>query len=69
MKYFFLSYIFIAILVVSIAGTRGTKSLQPPIEILPDMDQQAKIKYQAASGFFADGIGGRAPVAHTVPIG
>ena len=69
MKYFFLSYFFIAVLVVSIAGTRGTKSLQPPIEILPDMDQQAKIKYQAASGFFADGIGSRMPVAHTVPVG
>lgn len=69
MKYFFLSYFFIAVLVVSIAGTRGSKSLQPPVEIFPDMDQQAKVKYQAASGFFADGIGGRAPVAHTVPIG
>ncbi len=69
MKYFFLSYFFIAVMVVSIAGTRGSKSLQPPIEILPDMDQQAKVKYQAASTFFADGIGGRLPVTHTVPMG
>lgn len=69
MKYFFLSYFFIGVMVLSIAGTRGSKSLQPPVEIFPDMDQQAKIKYQAASGFFADGIGGRTPVAHTVPLG
>jgi mono/diheme cytochrome c family protein len=69
MKYFFLSYFFIAVMVVSIAGTRGTKSLQPPLELLPDMDQQAKVKYQAASAFFADGVGGRLPVTHTVPMG
>jgi mono/diheme cytochrome c family protein len=69
MKYFFISYFFIGLMVLSIAGTRGTKSTQPPIEIFPDMDQQAKIKYQAASGFFADGIGGRMPVTNTVPMG
>lgn len=69
MKHFFLAYFFIGVLVVSVAGFRGEKSTQPPLEIFPDMDQQAKIKYQAASGFFADGNGGREPVAHTVPMG
>lgn len=69
MKHFFISLFFIAVLVVSVAGFRGDKSTQPPIEVFPDMDQQAKVKYQAASGFFADGIGGREPVAHTVPMG
>ncbi len=69
MKYFFLSYFFIAVIIVASAGTRGSKSELTPIEIFPDMDHQAKIKYQAASAFFADGIGGRMPVAHTMPMG
>jgi mono/diheme cytochrome c family protein len=33
------------------------------------MDHQAKIKYQAASEFFADGRGARLPVKGTVPMG
>ena len=69
MKYFFLSYFFIAVIIVASAGARGSKSELPPIEIFPDMDHQAKVKYQAASAFFADGIGSRMPVAHTVPMG
>lgn len=69
MKYFFLSYLFIAAIIVSAFGTRGSKSEQPPIEILDDMDHQAKIKYQAASEFFADGRGARLPVKGTVPMG
>ncbi len=69
MKYFFLSYIFVAAIIVSAAGLRGTKSLQPPIEILPDMDNQTKVKAQARSDFFADGAGGRPPVHGTIPMG
>ncbi len=69
MKYFFLSILFLAIIVVSAAGFRGSKSELPPIQIFPDMDDQAKVKFQARSDFFADGNGGRLPVAHTVPMG
>ncbi|MCB1212607.1 MAG: hypothetical protein KDK97_24995, partial [Verrucomicrobiales bacterium] len=69
MKYFFLSYIFIAAILVSAFGFRGSKSELPPIEVFPDMDHQAKIKYQASSDFFADGRGERLPVKHTVPMG
>ena len=69
MKYFFLSITFLAVIVVSAAGFRGSKSELPPLEIFPDMDQQAKVKFQAKSEFFADGVGGRLPVANTVPIG
>jgi mono/diheme cytochrome c family protein len=69
MKYFFLSYFIIAVLIVSAAGFRGDKSQNTPIEIFQDMDHQAKVKYQVASTFFADGSGGRKPVAHTAPIG
>ncbi len=69
MKYFFLSLFFVAVIVVSAAGFRGSKSELPPIEVFPDMDDQAKVKFQADSGFFADGIGGRKPVADTMPMG
>lgn len=69
MKYFFLSLLFIGAIIVSAFGTRGSKSEQPPLEIFPDMDHQAKVKYQAASEFFADGRGARLPVKNTVPMG
>lgn len=69
MKYFFLSYLFVIAVLVSAFGFRGSKSELPPLEILPDMDQQAKIKYQASSDFFADGRGARLRVKNTVPMG
>jgi hypothetical protein len=69
MKYFFLSYLFVAAIIVSAAGFRGSKSELPPIEILPDMDHQAKVKYQTSNEFFADGLGARRPVKGTVPMG
>lgn len=69
MKYFFLSLIFIGAIIVSAFGTRGSKSELPPLEIFQDMDHQAKVKYQAASEFFADGRGARLPVKGTVPMG
>ena len=69
MKYFFLSYIFAAAIIVSAFGFRGSKSELPPLEIIPDMDHQAKVKYQATSEFFADGRGARLPVKGTLPMG
>lgn len=69
MKYFFLSYLFVGAIIVSAFGFRGSKSELPPIEILPDMDHQAKVKYQATSEFFADGRGARMPVKGTLPMG
>jgi mono/diheme cytochrome c family protein len=69
MKYFFITYIFAAIIVVSAAGLRGSKSQLPPIEIFDDLDHQAKIKYQTSSTFFADGVGTRPAIRHTVPVG
>ncbi len=69
MKYFFLSYLFVAAILVNAFGFRGSKSELPPLEIIPDMDHQAKIKYQASSDFFADGRGSRPRVQNTVPMG
>jgi len=69
MKYFFLSYLFVGAIFVSAFGFRGSKSELPPMEVFPDMDHQAKIKYQTVSEFFADGRGARMPVKGTVPMG
>lgn len=69
MRYFILAFIMIGVLIFSIAGWRGQTTSRRPIEIFPDMDHQAKIKAQAESHFFADGIGARQPIAGTVPMG
>ncbi len=69
MKYFFLAYIVIVLLVIGIFGFRGDKFSQPPLELLPDMDHQDKLKGQRASGFFENGMGARKPVLGTVPRG
>jgi mono/diheme cytochrome c family protein len=69
MRYFFLAYALIALLVVGIFGLRGQKFSKPPIRIFPDMDEQDKLKAQKPDPFFADGHGGRLPVAQTQPRG
>lgn len=69
MRYFFLAYALIALLVVGIFGLRGQKFTKPPVRIFPDMDEQDKLKAQKPSGFFADGLGSRLPIAQTQPRG
>jgi mono/diheme cytochrome c family protein len=69
MRYFFLIYALIALLVVGIFGLRGQKFSKPPVRIFPDMDEQDKLKAQKPSSFFADGQGDRLPVAQTQPRG
>jgi len=51
------------------AGLRGQKGGQAPIEVFPDMDRQPKVKPQTPSDFFADGRAARVPVEGTVPLG
>lgn len=69
MRYFFLAYAIIAVLFVGIMGFRGQKFHKPPIMIFPDMDNQDKLKAQAPSDFFADGVGERLPIDDTQPRG
>jgi mono/diheme cytochrome c family protein len=69
MKYFFITYFFLAALIVAGAGFRGSKTELPPIEIFDDMDHQAKVKFQRESQFFADGTAARKPIPGTVPMG
>jgi cytochrome c553 len=68
-KYFFLVFTSVVILVIGIFGVRGQKFSRPPIRIFPDMDEQDEVKAQAPDDFFADGMGDRMPVAGTRPRG
>ena len=67
MKYFILSLVAVAVLVVGIFGLRGQKCSKPPIEMFPDMDRMDFVQGQVPSNFFSDGQGARLPVAGTVP--
>ena len=69
MRSFFVTFGFVVLLTIAIAGVRGMKSGRPPIEIFPDMVRQSKIKAQVPSRFFADGRAARPPVPGTVPLG
>ncbi|WP_018969807.1 c-type cytochrome [Rubritalea marina] len=69
MRYFFIIYALLAVLVVSIGGFRGEKFKDTPIRIFPDMDEQDRIDAQELSPFFADNNGARLPVENTVPQG
>lgn len=69
MRYVFLSYIFGAVIIVSLFGFRGHTFTEPPVEVFNDMDRQARVNFQSGSDFFADGLGSRNPVTGTVPVG
>jgi mono/diheme cytochrome c family protein len=69
MRYFFLIYALIAVLVVGIGGFRGQHFTKPPVQVFPDMDNQDKQKAQSPSSFFADRHGARLPVPETQPRG
>lgn len=69
MRYFFLSYALIALLVVGLLGFRGQHFSKPPIRVFPDMDEQDKLRAQKPDAFFADNRGSRLPVTQTQPRG
>jgi mono/diheme cytochrome c family protein len=66
MRYFLLGFLLLAVLVVSVAGFRGSKSAKPPLEVFPDMDRQAKLRPQTVDSFFADGRSSRLPIPGTI---
>ena len=66
MRYFLVGFLLLCVLVVSIAGFRGSKSRRPPFEIFPDMDRQAKLRPQTVDSFFADRRSSRLPVMGTI---
>src|SRR5438309_12038925 len=66
---FLFIFVLTGLAIVAFLGFRGQKSTGSPTEVFPDMVRQPKVRAQAPLGFFADGRGGRVPVAGTVPIG
>ena len=69
LRTFFALFILGVCTVLALAGFRGTKSTQPPLEIFPDMDHQPKFQPQHTTTFFSDGRAARKPVEGTVPMG
>ncbi len=56
--------------VLALGGcARGCTSSRPPIHLNPSMDDQPKVRPQAASTFFFDGAAMRLPVPGTIAIG
>ena len=66
MRYFLLIFALSVIVVMAVAGKRGSTSRKPPIEIFSDMDRQAKLRPQTYAEFFPDHMSSRLPVAGTI---
>jgi mono/diheme cytochrome c family protein len=66
MRYLVVAFLLLAVLVLSVAGLRGSRSRQRPLQIFPDMDRQLKLRPQNVDTFFPDGRSSRLPVAGTV---
>ena len=74
MRHVYLITFFVAVLLVSVLGFRGTTFTAPPLDVFPEwafpgMKYQPKFRPQSASVFFADGRADRMPPAHTVARG
>jgi mono/diheme cytochrome c family protein len=66
MRYFLIGFLLLCLLVISVAGFRGSTSRKPPFEIFPDMDRQAKLRPQTVDSFFPDQRSSRLPVPGTI---
>jgi mono/diheme cytochrome c family protein len=69
MRYYIALLFLLAVLVIGLAGFRGSISRRPPLEVFPDMDRQLKLRPQARSEFFADHRSSRLPVTNTIARG
>lgn len=66
MRYFLLIFLTVVAVVVGIAGLRGHLSRKPPIEIIPDLNRQFKLRPEAPDSFFANGRTSQLPPSGTV---
>ena len=66
MRHIFLFFLVCTLLVMAIAGRRGSLSRREPIELFPDMNRQPKLRPQTPDAFFADGKSSREPIAGTI---
>jgi mono/diheme cytochrome c family protein len=67
MRYLLLIWLTVVAVVFGIAGLRGHLSRKPPIEIIPDMNRQFKLRPEAADGFFANDHTSQLPPPGTIP--
>ena len=61
--------IIFALGLMAVGCSRQMPSEKPPIHLVQNMDDQAKVKPQSESGFYADGLAMRPPVEGTVARG
>ncbi len=66
MRYFYLIFFLTCVTVLGLAGFRGSKSRQPPIELFSDMVRMNKVRPQTPGEFFADGRSSRVRPEGTV---
>jgi mono/diheme cytochrome c family protein len=52
--------------VFGMLGLQGRMMRQPPFELFPDMDRQAKLRPQEPNHFFANGVSSQLPPAGTI---
>jgi mono/diheme cytochrome c family protein len=64
--YFILVFLASAAAVFAILGLPGSMSRRTPIEVFPDMDRQLKLRPEAPSDFFTNGVTSQLPPAGTV---
>jgi len=71
LRYSFLAILALIVVILAMAGFRGTHTTKSPIELFPglDMARQPRVDPQQPNAFFADNRGQRLPVAGTVPFG
>jgi mono/diheme cytochrome c family protein len=66
MRYLLIFFVLCTVMVVAIAGKRGSISRRPPIELFADMNRQPKLRPQTPDAYFADGKSSRLPIAGTI---
>ena len=66
MRYFLLIFLTLMALVFGVAGLRGHLSRKPPIEIIPDMNRQFKLRPEQPDSFFANDRTSQLPPPGTV---
>jgi cytochrome c5 len=66
---FLFLFLTVTLAVVAMAGFRGQKFSNTPLQITPDMKHQPKVITQHSSTFFADGRADHVPVKGTIPVG
>ncbi len=69
MRYFLLIFALSVVAVMGVFGKRGHTFKEPPLEIFPDMDRQAKLRPQQPNLTFANSRSSQEPVPGTVGRG